>query len=237
MRYRDFKKQVDLSKAALCREALARHPDTIRVKTEAKVVRNLEKIFEAALRLANRQGFAAMSMRDLSAEAGLSMGALYAYFSSKEDLLGMLQDQRRQVTRRILEDRLVAAEGPLERLRTAVRTHLYLSEAMQAWFFFAYMEARHLPSKEREKTMAGELETEKLFEGLLAAAIDTGALAERDTRLFAGLIKAMLQDWYLKRWKYIRRRITVDRYAEEVLAVIENYGRQVSGHHRGHRKQ
>jgi len=225
MSYRDFKKQVDLSKAALCREALARHPDTIRVKKEATVVRNLEKIFAAALRIANRRGFSAMTMRDLSAETGLSMGALYAYFSSKEDLLAMLQDQRRQVTRRILEERLAAAEGPLERLRTAVRAHLYLSEAMQPWFFFAYMEARHLPPAEREKTLAGELETETLFADLLAAAIDAGTLAPRDPRLFAALIKAMLQDWYLKRWKYARRRVTVDRYAEELLAVIENYGR------------
>ena len=223
MTYREFKKIVDLSKAELCREVMARHPGAIRVKKEATVVRNLEKIFDAALKISNRKGFAAMSMRDLSAEANMSMGALYAYFSSKEDLLAMLQDQRRSLTRRILEQRLDAAEGAIERLRTAVRTHLYLSEAMQPWFFFAFMEARHLPPAEREKTLESELATERLFEALLQQAVAAGALAARDTLLFAGLIKAMLQDWYLKRWKHGRRKITVDRYADELLAVIEHY--------------
>jgi hypothetical protein len=40
----------------------------------------------------------------------------------------------------------------------------------------------------------------------------------------ASLTKAMLQDWYLKRWKHAGRRITVDQYADAVLAVIEKYG-------------
>ncbi|MFA5719323.1 MAG: helix-turn-helix domain-containing protein, partial [Desulfobulbaceae bacterium] len=141
MSYPKFKKSVAQAKADLYRETLARHPKTVRVKKEATAVRNLERIFAAALKVANEKGFAAMTLRDLSTAAGLSMGALYAYFSGKEELLAMLQEQHRSVTRRILEESLVQVQNPLERLRTAVRTHLYLSEAMQPWFFFAYMEA------------------------------------------------------------------------------------------------
>ena len=223
MTYREFKKMVDLSKAELCREVFARHPGAIRVKKEATVVRNLERIFAAALKIGNQKGFAAMTMRDLSAETGMSMGALYAYFPGKEDLLAMLQDQRRAVTRRVLEQSLEGIADPVERLRAGVRAHLYLSEAMQPWFFFAYMEARHLPPAERRLTMEGELATEKLFEDLLQAAAEAGAIAKRDFRLAAGLLKAMLQDWYLKHWKHAGRKITVDRYADAVLDLIENY--------------
>jgi AcrR family transcriptional regulator len=223
MSYSEFKKMVDLSKAELCREVFARHPGAFRVKKEATVVRNLERIFAAALRIANQKGFAAMTMRDLSAETGMSMGALYAYFPAKEDLLAMLQDQRRSVTRRILEQRLAQASDPLERLRCAVRTHLYLSEAMQPWFFFAYMEARRLPPAERRRTLEGELATERLFEDLLRQAAEAGAIAARDFRLGASLLKAMLQDWYLKHWKHAGRKITVDQYAAAVLDQIEHY--------------
>jgi hypothetical protein len=38
--------------------------------------------------------------------------------------------------------------------------------------------------------------------------------------LTATVIKAMLQDWYVKRWKYSRRRISVDEYADFVIFVI-----------------
>ena len=193
MTYREFKKMLDLSKADLCREVFARHPGAFRVKKEATVVRNLERIFAAALKIANQKGFATMTMRDLSAETGMSMGALYAYFPAKEDLLAMLQDQRRSATRRILEQSLEGAATPVERLRAAVRAHLYLSEAMQPWFFFAYMEARHLPPGERRRTMEGELATERLFEDLMRVAAEDGAIAPRDFRLSASLLKAMLR--------------------------------------------
>ena len=223
MTYREFKRMVDLSKAELCREVFTRHPGAIRVKKEATVVRNLERIFAAALKIGNQKGFAAMTMRDLSAETGMSMGALYAYFPGKEDLLAMLQDQRRAVTRRVLEQSLEGICDPLERLRSGVRAHLYLSEAMQPWFFFAYMEARHLPPGERRRTMEGELATERLFEDLLRAAAEAGTISDRDFRLAAGLLKAMLQDWYLKRWKHAGRKVTVDQYADVVLSLIEKY--------------
>ncbi|HDI59667.1 MAG TPA: TetR/AcrR family transcriptional regulator [Desulfobacteraceae bacterium] len=229
MTYRDFKKSVDQAKSDLYRETLARHPEAVRVKKEATAVRNLERIFAAALKVANEKGFAAMTLRDLSAATGMSMGALYAYFSSKEELLAMLQEQHRSVTRRILEQALDRRRDPMERLRAAVRIHLYLSEAMQPWFFFAYMEARHLPAAERKKSMESELATEKLFEDLMTEAVAAGALAPRDCRMAASLTKAMVQDWYLKRWKHAGRRITVDQYADAVLDAVESYGK-ATGH-------
>ena len=44
-----------------------------------------------------------------------------------------------------------------------------------------------------------------------------------DSRLSAALIKAMLQDWYLKRWKYERRRVTVEQYAASLMDIILSY--------------
>jgi hypothetical protein len=32
----------------------------------------------------------------------------------------------------------------------------------------------------------------------------------------------MLQDWYLKRWKYARRQISVDDYAEFLIRFVES---------------
>jgi len=37
------------------------------------------------------------------------------------------------------------------------------------------------------------------------------------------MIKAMLQDWYLKRGKYAGKNISVDQYAEYLIAFIEAF--------------
>jgi len=45
----------------------------------------------------------------------------------------------------------------------------------------------------------------------------------RDPQLTASVIKAMLQDWYLKRSKYARRKISVDRYAGFILEFVASF--------------
>jgi len=223
MDYADFQKKINLSKFELCREVYRDNRNSIRVKKEEKVVKNLERIFSATLRISNRKGFQAMSMRDLSREANLSMGALYSYFASKKELVAMLQNQRRSVTKRILDERISRESRPSARLRAAILTHLYLSEAMQPWFFFSYMEAKNLSQKEQDLAVAGELYTEKLLADILDQGQTQGAFELHDPLLTASVIKAMLQDWYLKRRKYAKRRVSVDQYARFVLEFVEAF--------------
>jgi hypothetical protein len=45
----------------------------------------------------------------------------------------------------------------------------------------------------------------------------------RDPQLTASVIKAMLQDWYLKRSKYAARKISVDEYARFILKFVESF--------------
>jgi AcrR family transcriptional regulator len=223
MSYAEFQKEVNLSKQNICREVFAENRNSIRVKKEDTVVRNLERIFSATLMISNKKGFQAMSMRDLSRETELSMGALYSYFSSKEDLLEMLQNQRRTITKRILEERIARESNPAAMLEAAILTHLYLSEAMQPWFYFSYMEAKNLSKKEQDLAVASELYTEKILADILRRGQRQGDFILRDPALTASVIKAMLQDWYLKRSKYAKRRIRVDQYAKFVLQFVESF--------------
>jgi AcrR family transcriptional regulator len=223
MNYAEFQKQVSLSKQDICREVFAQNRNSIRVKKEDTVLKNLERIFSATLKISYEKGFQAMSMRDLSRETRLSMGALYSYFASKEELLAILQHQRRTITKRILQEHIDKESDPVGRLRAAILTHLYLSEAMQPWFYFSYMEAKNLSRKEQDLAVASELYTEKLFAEILIQGQASGFFLLRDPQLTASVIKAMVQDWYLKRSKYRKRNISVDQYARFVLQFVEAF--------------
>ena len=207
MNYAEFQKKVRLSQQDICREVYADNRKSIRVKKENTVVKNLERIFSATLKIGNKKGFQAMSMRDLGRETHLSMGALYSYFSSKEELLAILQHQRRTITKRILQEHIDKESDPVARLRAAILTHLYLSEAMQPWFYFSYMEAKNLSKEEQALAIASERYTEQIFADILIQGQARGSFVFRDPQLTAGVIKAMVQDWYLKRSKYASRKI------------------------------
>jgi AcrR family transcriptional regulator len=217
----DFKRQSSLSLQGICREMFHDAASGMQIQGEAVAVQNLTRILDATLALANKKGFAAMSLRDLSTRTGLSMGGLYAYIRSKEDLAKLIQRHGRRVSLRVLEHSLQGQEAPGERLRTAIRVHLYLTETLRAWFYFSYMEAKYLGPEERQMALESEQHTETLFRQIIEEGQRTGIFRATDAQLSASLLKAMLQDWYLKRGKYRARGIDVERYAYSVIEMME----------------
>ncbi|MBN1104773.1 MAG: TetR/AcrR family transcriptional regulator [Deltaproteobacteria bacterium] len=223
LKFKSFKSLVSFSEEDLCRELFLGHRQTIRIKKEGLAVRNLARIFNAALTLSNQKGFKAMSLRNLSAEAGLSMGALYTYFKSKEELLHMILQQGRMVVKRVLQGQVEESDDPRIQLRRVIQAHLYLSEVMQPWFYFSYMETKNLAKEEQKKAMQAELFTEKILIEIMNKGRERGVFRPVETKLAGAVIKAMLQDWYLKRWKYAVRKITVEKYASFVVGFVTRY--------------
>ena len=227
MTYAKFCQEVSISKMEIYQESFAVQKSvgrqTKRIKKEKTAVKNLDNIFGAVLKISNKKGFKSMSMRDLSLECGLSMGALYNYFSGKDELLEMLQHQRRAITGKILEERIASESAAPAKLKAAIFTHLYLSEAMQPWFYFSFMETKNLSQVEKQKAMESELATEKMICDILILGQEQNVFHLHDPQLGASMIKAMLQDWYLKRGKYAWKSISVDQYAEYLLEFIEAF--------------
>lgn len=226
MTFEDFRQRIVVSMEDICRDIFLENRPSIKIKKEKVVVKNLVTIFEATLKLSNEKGFHAMSLRDLCRETGLSMGGLYSYFSGKEELLEIIQDQGRRMVVKILTESIEGEQEAVKRLEAAIRAHLYLSEVMQAWFFFAYMETRYFRKEEHKKAIAGELYTEEIFVKILDDGKRRGCFHFDNSNLTAAVIKAILQDWYLKRWKYSRRGVSVEDYA---VFVIDFVGKYVAG--------
>jgi len=222
MSFRDFTNQM-VSMEEICRDLYRRHRKSIKIKKEEVVIKNLVTIFNATLELSNQKGFHAMSLRDLCRETELSMGALYSYFTSKEELVDIIQNQGRQVVMKVLLEQINRGSTPREKLHIAISTHLYLSEVMKQWFYFSFMETKNLSKDEQRKSIESELFTEKMFIDILEDGNRENCFEVQNSVLTGSLIKAMLQDWYLKRWKYSKRNITVDEYAEFIIRLIETF--------------
>ena len=217
-----FKQMALLSMEEICREIFRENHQSIKIKKEPVAVKNLVNIFYTTLRLSNEKGFHTMSLRDLSSASGLSMGALYSYFSSKDELLEMIQKQGRTITRKVLSEHMDPDAPPREKMHTLIRIHLYLTEVMQPWFYFAYMETKNLGKVQRKRSIESELFTERIFNDILREGQEQGVYRNVNCLLTAGAIKALLQDWYVKRWNYSRRQISVEEYAAFLISFIES---------------
>jgi AcrR family transcriptional regulator len=71
-----------------------------------------QQILSAALRCFARDGFHATSMRDVVRESGLSAGAVYSYFPSKEELVAAAVEPILGQLSAALDDALGAVEPP-----------------------------------------------------------------------------------------------------------------------------
>ena len=79
-----------------------------------------EQILAAAMACFARQGYHATSMDDVVRESGLSVGAIYSYFASKEDLFLTLSDARAEQSLGYLNE-LFRRPGPTaEKSREAI---------------------------------------------------------------------------------------------------------------------
>ncbi len=75
------------------------------------------RIVKAAVDLAERDGFAAVRMRDVASQAGVALGTLYSRFSSKEEILLAALEIESQRLGMALRERMPADLTPLGRVR------------------------------------------------------------------------------------------------------------------------
>lgn len=221
--FKEFKKKFYTSSEEICKEIYLKNQGSIQVKNEKRAIENLERIFNAVFTLSSKKGFQAMTMRDLSKEASMSMGGLYAYFKNKSDLLAIIQRQGSRMVKNVLSRFEAYADEPFEKLKFVIKAHVYLSEIARAWFFFSFMEARNLRPLELKEVQELESYTEKIIADILICGEKRGAFKKKNHFLTASIIKAMQQDWYLKRWKYRKRGVNPDEFCNYVIEFVESF--------------
>jgi len=95
-----------------------------------RIDENQLSIEAAALELFTRQGFHGTNIRDIAAKAGVSQGAIYMYYPSKESIFEGLVRSYRQSMRKFLDRVFKALENPFSKndlrlFATAMRSMVY----------------------------------------------------------------------------------------------------------------
>jgi AcrR family transcriptional regulator len=163
---------------------------------------------EHALRLFARQGYAAVSMRQIASAVGVQAGALYTYTNDKQALLFDLLDRHMQDLLAAWRDR--PDEDPLIRLEDFVRFHIDFSLDHPDSVFLSYMELRNLTPENYARIADLRRRYEAALEALLADGMARGVMRIEDPRLATMALIAMLTgvtNWYREGGRLDRQRI------------------------------
>jgi AcrR family transcriptional regulator len=126
--------------------------DTRRPLSLAKDVDLIEKkhrqIIDGACSKFFQKGYHKTTIREIAVASGMSMGQLYHYISSKDDVLFLIYKHMQMVWyNHLVESGVEEIEDPMERLNKALRYTLEFMVANKELILFIYTETKYLDKK------------------------------------------------------------------------------------------
>ena len=203
-----------------------RNPEPMPTTEKAKTVKDAraslyrEIILKAGEEVFSRVGYASARVRDIAAEAGISLTTFYAVFPGKKELFRAIGEAR--------HDRLITdlrsindeSESPLHALKASIAAAVDFYAERPALLQVLLRDGRNwaedasLPEDERESWHAGIAQ----FRSIFARGVAEGVFVSSDPALMARVVAAVLQV-HLAHW-LDHDQTCSPRLAEQVQSVI-----------------
>jgi AcrR family transcriptional regulator len=192
------------------------------VKNQALVQRRRRQIVDAAVELFIQNGFHKTTTRQIAKAAGFSIGSLYEYVASKEDILYLVCDAIHAEMERGMADAMQRVEGPGNALAEVIRAYLMVCDRMRDPILLIYQETQSLPHKWRKVVLANEVRITGLFTRALSQLMAAGEiplLSEAAMDLIAHNIAVIGHMWTFRRW-FLACHYTIEDYIRHQTAFI-----------------
>jgi AcrR family transcriptional regulator len=192
------------------------------VKDPGLVKRRRLQIVDAAVELFIKKGFHKTTTREIAQAAGLSIGTVYEYVATKEDVLYLVCDVIHAEAERQISEALARTAGGRETLAEVIREYFLVCDRMSDHILLVYQETQSLPSHWRKKVLENEVRFTTIFKGVLERLVVTGelpALKESILELVAHNITVLGHMWTFRRW-FLRRHYTIEEYIAIQTALL-----------------
>lgn len=181
-------------------------------KGEQLVKERRQQITKGALHLFIKNGYHQTSVRQIAEACDMSVGSIYHYVGSKEDILYLL-----------IEDVLTKALTVMQELSETPDVVQALSKAIDRWnraidefqdmTLFSYQEMRNLNRDMRTHLQEIDMRAAALFEKIISEGVRQGKFHVENIKLFAHTILVLGHMWSFRRW-FLRKHYTLEEYIQ-----------------------
>ncbi|MFC0561121.1 TetR/AcrR family transcriptional regulator [Halalkalibacter alkalisediminis] len=172
------------------------------VKDPQLIKKRREQMVKGAVRLFKQKGFHKTTTREIAKESGFSIGTLYEYIGSKEDVLYLVCDSIYDEVRERLVHQLDTSSRGMTRLKKAVAAYFQVIHDMQDEVLVMYQEAKSLPKEALSYVLKKEMEMTEMIEVILRDSLKEEAicLTEEKIKLISHNILVQAHMWTFRRW-------------------------------------
>lgn len=191
------------------------------VKDEKLIEKRRGEMVKAAVNLFKENGFHRTTTREIAKASGFSIGTLYEYIRSKEDILYLVCDSIYEGVKEKLHEQISLAEGSIEHVKKAIAVYFNVVDEMQDEVLVMYQEAKSLSREALPYVLKKELEMTAIFEDLLHRTVAQGELElnEEEVKLLAHNILVHGQMWTFRRWS-LRKEYTLEEYTQMQINLL-----------------
>ena len=192
-----------------------------RVKDKQLIEIRRMEIVKAAVELFVRKGFHRTTVREIAQKFGMSVGTLYEYIRTKEDILYLVCDYIHTSVSERVKPSLETTGNTMERLRNAIRSYYVIVDEMQDYVLFLYQETKSLSYNARKYIFKSEEEMTSIFEEIILQGIEDGTfkISRKDVNFLANEIMVTAQMWAFRRW-ILQKNYTLERFIELKCSLI-----------------
>jgi len=189
-----------------------------------------ERLFPVVLRQFSMKDFHAVNIRDISKESGISSGTIYKYFSSKEDLLFSIIDEKLHVLASLLRMHIAGTEDIREMFRKLFWVTMNFFDNNPELAITAFIT---VPLKSFMANKPYRRETEiDILNGIVEKAKKRGAvLSDIENHFFADLyimiMTRHIQNWYVHGMKW-KLADTINNFFDFFWKVVAPLGEKES---------
>lgn len=191
------------------------------IRNQDLLVKRREQIVMTATKLFLSQGFERTSVREIAQACGMTVGGLYRYVGSKDDIL-WLTTRIGDFAGENLMDRLrgrVEGLKPVEALRVSIDLYFRTVEQFQDLYNFHNHIVWTASRDFRRSIFDREIQKVVYFTQLLDEGVRSGAFVIEDTRLTAHNIILAGNAWANRRW-FLHRNYTLEDYIERETNIL-----------------
>jgi len=191
------------------------------VKNPELVKKRRGQIIRAAMKLFAQKGFHKTTIKDIAKKSGLSLGAIYEYVRSKEEIVVLNMEVFLDTAGARLRQSIKNIENPLEKLRRLIHTELHMMDWYADYLLFLTRERHYLSEKYMNMTLQIERTRLSIFDEVLEECIEAGKIAPCNVGLTTQLIKVMIDAWVMKDWD-LRGRADIAEMEASILNLLWN---------------
>ncbi|WNS75308.1 TetR/AcrR family transcriptional regulator [Bacillus sp. DTU_2020_1000418_1_SI_GHA_SEK_038] len=185
------------------------------VKDERLVKKRRDQMIKGAVTLFIQKGFHRTTTREIAKAAGFSIGTLYEYIRTKEDVLYLVCDSiYDQVSDRLQKD-LNTDQGTLESLKRGIADYFRVVDELQDEVLVMYQEVKSLTKDALPYVLKKEIEMVEMFEQIVTRCVENKELdlTEDQIKMIAHNIFVQGQMWAFRRWS-LKKMYTLDEYIQ-----------------------